>query len=110
MHQKGTVVKAQRRQTDLEVLINPPASLLGVKNAVLTGRARQYHTPEFPGPLSIKTVARGSARWQTTEADRLVDTGNYLILNAGHPTHSPSTHARQQRPFASSSAEAWSKT
>jgi AraC family transcriptional regulator len=85
MHQKGTVVKAQRRQTDLEVLINPPASLLGVKNAVLTGRARQYHTPEFLGPLSIKTVARGSARWQTTEADRLVDTCNYLILNAGHP-------------------------
>ena len=76
---------AQRRQTELDVLINPPASLLGVKNAVLTGRARQYHTPEFPGPLSIKTVIHGSARWQTSDADRLVDTSNYLILNHGRP-------------------------
>jgi AraC family transcriptional regulator len=76
---------AQRHPTELDVLINPPATLLGVKNAVLTGRARQYHTPEFPGPLSIKTVIRGSARWQTSEADRLVDTGSYLILNNGRP-------------------------
>jgi AraC family transcriptional regulator len=78
-------VTAQRHQLDRDVLINPPVSLLGVKNAVLTGRARQYHTPEFPGPLSIKTVVCGAARWQTSEADRRVDTGSYLILNNGHP-------------------------
>jgi AraC family transcriptional regulator len=67
------------------VVVNPPASELGVRNAILTGRARQHYVGEFPGPLSIKTVVRGSARWDTSAADRLVDTSNYLILNSGRP-------------------------
>jgi AraC family transcriptional regulator len=64
------------------VAINPPASLLGARNAILWGKARQYHVAEFPGPLSIKTVVRGSALWGTSEGDLLVDGSNYLILNA----------------------------
>jgi AraC-like DNA-binding protein len=38
---------------------------------------------DFPGPLSIKSVVRGSALWGTNEAERLVDGSNYLILNSG---------------------------
>jgi AraC-like DNA-binding protein len=56
---------------------------MGPTNAIVWGRAKQYHVAEFPGPLSIKTVVRGSAVWGTREAERLVDSGKYLVLNAG---------------------------
>jgi AraC family transcriptional regulator len=65
------------------VLLNPPPAEMGGTNAIVWGRARQYYVAEFPGPLSIKTVVRGSAMWQTREAERLVDSGGYLVLNAG---------------------------
>jgi AraC family transcriptional regulator len=66
-------------------VINPTASHIGAANAILWGRARQYHVAEFPGPLSIKSVVRGSGVWGTAEAERVVDSGNYLVLNAGRP-------------------------
>jgi len=65
------------------VMINPPPTEMGGTNAIVWGRAKQYHVAEFPGPLSIKTVVRGSAVWGTREAERLVDRGSYLVLNAG---------------------------
>jgi AraC family transcriptional regulator len=65
------------------VVINPPASWLGRGNAIIRGKAKQYHVADFPGPLSIKTTARGSAWWTTSEAERLVDGSNYLVLNSG---------------------------
>ena len=65
------------------VMINPPPAEMGGTNAIVWGRAKQYYVAEFPGPLSIKTVVRGSAMWGTREAQRLVDHGNYLVLNAG---------------------------
>jgi len=65
------------------VTINPPPAEMGGTNAIVWGRAKQYHVAEFPGPLSIKTVVRGSAVWGTREAERLVDRGSYLVLNAG---------------------------
>jgi AraC-like DNA-binding protein len=65
------------------VLVNPPPVEMGRMNAIVWGRAKQYHVAEFPGPLSIKTVVRGSAVWGTREAERLVDSGSYLVLNAG---------------------------
>jgi AraC family transcriptional regulator len=49
----------------------------------LWGRGKQYHVADFPGPLSIKSVVHGSARWRTNEADRLVDESSYLVLNSG---------------------------
>jgi len=67
------------------ILVNPPAASLGVRNAILWGKGKQYYIPDFPGPLSIKTVVRGSAVWSTSEADRLVDEGSYLVLNSGQP-------------------------
>jgi AraC family transcriptional regulator len=78
-------VSLRRQTAERSVLFNPPAAELGAKNAIVAGRARQYHVGEFPGPLSIKTVVRGAGRWETREARRLVDAGNYLILNAGQP-------------------------
>jgi len=65
------------------VVVNPPAALLGVRNAILWGTGKQYHVADFPGPLSIKSVVRGSALWSTSEADRIVDEGSYLVLNSG---------------------------
>jgi AraC-like DNA-binding protein len=65
------------------VMINPPPAEMGRANAIVWGRAKQYHVAEFPGPLSIKTVVRGSALWGTREAERSVDCGSYLVLNAG---------------------------
>ncbi len=65
------------------VTINPPAAWLGARNAILWGKGKQYHVADFPGPLSIKSVVRGSARWCTNEADRLVDESSYLVLNSG---------------------------
>jgi AraC family transcriptional regulator len=65
------------------VLVNPPAALLGARNAILWGKGKQYHVADFPGPLSVKTVVRGSAHWKTHEADRLVHESSYLVLNSG---------------------------
>jgi AraC family transcriptional regulator len=66
-----------------QVVVNPPAALLGARNAILWGKGKQYHVPDFPGPLSIKTVVRGSALWSTSDAHRLVDESSYLVLNSG---------------------------
>lgn len=67
------------------MLINPAGPLIGAANAIIWGRARQYHVAEFPGPLSIKSVVRGTGIWETAEAERVVDTRSYLVLNAGQP-------------------------
>jgi AraC family transcriptional regulator len=67
------------------VLINPNGPQISTTNAIICGRARQYHVTEFPGPLSIKSVVRGSGVWGTAEAERVVDSGSYLVLNAGRP-------------------------
>jgi AraC-like DNA-binding protein len=68
-----------------QVVVNPPAACLGIRNAILWGKGKQYYIPDFPGPLSVKTVVRGSALWSTGEADRPVDEGSYLVLNSGQP-------------------------
>jgi AraC-like DNA-binding protein len=78
-------VAANRTKPEARVVINPTASQMGAANAILRGRARQYHVAEFPGPLSIKSVVRGSGVWGTAEAERVVDSASYLVLNAGRP-------------------------
>jgi AraC family transcriptional regulator len=78
-------VAANRAKPEARVLINPVGPQIGAANAILWGRAKRYHVAEFPGPLSIKSVVRGSGVWRTAEAERVVDTGNYLVLNAGRP-------------------------
>ena len=76
---------AKRTKAEARVLINPAGPQIGAVNAILWGRAKQYHVAEFPGPLSIKSVVRGSGVWGTAEAERVVDSGNYLVLNSGRP-------------------------
>jgi len=78
-------VAANRTKPEARVLINPAGPQIGAANAILWGRAKQYHVAEFRGPLSIKSVVRGSGVWGTAEAERVVDSGNYLVLNAGRP-------------------------
>jgi AraC-like DNA-binding protein len=78
-------VAANQTKREPQVVINPTASQIGGVNAILWGRAKQYHVAEFPGPLSIKSVVRGSGVWETAEAERVVDSASYLVLNAGRP-------------------------
>ena len=61
--------------------VNPPATVLGVDNAVLTGTSRRYFVPDFEGPLSIKTVVAGSAVWEAEGRRFTVLENSYLVLN-----------------------------
>ena len=65
------------------VLINPPARVLGVVNAILNGRGRRHHEPSFAGPLSIKTVIEGRAAWETPAGRFELVPGAVLLLNDG---------------------------
>jgi AraC-like DNA-binding protein len=65
------------------VAINPRTLSLRSPNAILAGRARRYVVDGFDGPLSLKTVVRGSAIWQTAEARHRVSASSVLVLNHG---------------------------
>ena len=67
------------------VLFNPDASALGVAQAVLRGTGYRYEVRDFPGPVSIKTVTRGRARWKTEDGDFWVDENALLVLNDQQP-------------------------
>src|SRR5882762_1498730 len=69
----------------MPVLINPPSSELGCTTAILRATARQHHVRDFPGPLSIKTVVRGSARWKTEAGEFCIDESSLLVLNRREP-------------------------
>jgi AraC family transcriptional regulator len=63
------------------VAINPPDSVLGCENAILTGTGRRYYVPDYEGCLSIKTVVLGSALWEADGRQFIVHENSYLILN-----------------------------
>lgn len=65
------------------VLVNPPAHALGAANAILNGRGRRHHEPNFAGPLSIKTVIEGRAAWETPAGRFELVPGAVLLLNDG---------------------------
>ena len=67
------------------LLLNPDASLLGSNTALLCGNGFRYDVRDFPGPLSIKTVLRGRARWKTDEGEFWVDETSLLVLNEQQP-------------------------
>ena len=53
---------------------------------MLWGRGRrEYYVHDFPGPLSIKAVVRGSAEWRAGKSRFEVDAGSFLILNDRQP-------------------------
>lgn len=65
-------------------LVNPPARLLGERNAVYIGAGRQHDSGEVEGWLSIKTMLAGTAVWETPERQFTVSESSYLILNDRH--------------------------
>jgi AraC family transcriptional regulator len=91
---ESATMSAHPKRSAEQVVVNPPAASLGMRNAILWGQGKQYRVADFAGPLSIKTVLRGSARWATSEADRLVDEGSYLVLNSGQ-TYTITIDARE---------------
>ena len=64
----------------MDVLINPAACFLGTANAVLSGRGTSYAT-RFRGPLSVKSVLRGVATWETEQGRFELVPGAVLLLN-----------------------------
>lgn len=71
------------RATGSDVVINPAPAVLGSVNAILTGVARRYEVSSFAGPLSLKSVVRGSAAWETAAGRFEIHPGEVLILNHG---------------------------
>ena len=68
------------------MIVNPAATRLGVENAVLWGRGnREYYVHDFPGPLSIKAVLKGSAEWRAGKSRFEIDAASFLILNDRQP-------------------------
>jgi|SRR5579871_4042355 len=67
------------------VLINSEATSFGTASSILLGMAYQYEVRDFPGPLSVKTVARGRARWKTEDGEFWVDERSFLVLNDQEP-------------------------
>jgi AraC-like DNA-binding protein len=65
----------------MDLPINPPGRTLGTENAILSGYGTRYHVRDFEGCLSLKSVARGSADWETDGRRFVVREDCYLILN-----------------------------
>jgi AraC-like DNA-binding protein len=54
-------------------------------NVLLSARARSHQVRAFSGPLSIKSVVRGEARWGIGGQSFTVDRGACLIVARGEP-------------------------
>jgi len=66
-----------------ELLINPPAGLIGRENVLLAARARHHQVERFAGPLSIKSVICGEVTWETRHGRFELVPGMALVLNDG---------------------------
>jgi AraC family transcriptional regulator len=67
------------------LLVNPRQTALWQSHVILNGRGRDYFVPNFPGPLSIKSVVSGTATWETDEGRFEVCPGSCLVLNDRQP-------------------------
>jgi AraC family transcriptional regulator len=65
----------------MSVLINPASEMIGRENAILSGSGTRYHVREFEGSLSLKSVVRGFADWETNGRRYTVNESTYLVLN-----------------------------
>ena len=65
------------------VAVNPNSSQLGRVNAILQGRSRSYYVHDFPGPLSIKSVVRGTGMWEIARSRFPIGPDSFVILNQG---------------------------
>ena len=71
-------MKSHSKKPQPGVVINPPASLLGIQNAIVWGKATQHHVSDFPGPLSIKTVVGPNRPGAFARGERREIAGEYL--------------------------------
>ncbi|OLD64756.1 MAG: hypothetical protein AUI47_04455 [Acidobacteria bacterium 13_1_40CM_2_68_5] len=67
------------------VAIKAPAAQFGARHVILWGRGRSHHVHEFEGPLSIKSVVRGSAFWRTDAGRVGIDAATYMVVNDAQP-------------------------
>lgn len=83
MPQSSTLGRARQRERSQarESVLNPPGSLLGSKNAILSGTGTSYYVPDFEGCLSVKSVVSGSAVWEAGGRRFTIHENCYLILN-----------------------------
>jgi AraC-like DNA-binding protein len=67
------------------VLVNPSGADLRIHGGVMNGRngPRPYFMPGYRGTLSVKSVVRGAAWYQTASGVFRVDPDHVLILNHG---------------------------
>ncbi|ARV62060.1 hypothetical protein BZZ01_28595 [Nostocales cyanobacterium HT-58-2] len=65
------------------ILLNPPGIELGRRNAIVWRQAKDYHFEDFPGSVSIKSVVKGCAVWETQGGRFEVDRNSYIVLNTG---------------------------
>ncbi len=62
--------------------VNPPWQDIPRLSAVVrSGLSGDYHTTPFTTTLSLKSVARGVARWSTPRSRYLIDPGSLVVLN-----------------------------
>ena len=63
--------------------LNPRGAELRDASAVLNGHGTHYEVNDYRTTLSIKSVVRGAARYQTPQGHYLVAPDSFLILNDG---------------------------
>ncbi|MFN0107126.1 MAG: helix-turn-helix domain-containing protein [Bryobacteraceae bacterium] len=61
----------------------PLGAAFGTDNLILHAASRKHRVDNFHGPLSIKTVLRGSVNWRLDGREIAVDTRSFLVLNHG---------------------------
>jgi AraC family transcriptional regulator len=61
----------------------PAGATFGKDSLVLHAEARRHRVDNFHGPLSIKTVLRGSVAWIVDGRPLTLDNGSFLVLNPG---------------------------
>jgi len=69
------------RGSDAGTVVNPPFAPSGSRNVILAGSGRRHYVPDFPGPLSIKSVVRGKGTWTANRNRFEVDADSILVLN-----------------------------
>lgn len=68
---------------DFRFRLNPRALELPRCSAVLNGRGSRYEVSDYRTTLSLKSVTRGAARYQTHQGQYLLTPESFLILNEG---------------------------
>lgn len=74
---------AARLQNGSKPYLFPEGARFGADNVLLHASARRHRVEEFAGPLSIKTVLRGSVSWLVDGQELVVDPASFLVLGAG---------------------------